>query len=504
MEKENDVKFTGLLRDKNILVFTLVVTLLTIVISTLVSVLVGVLIITSLVLGLVVPFIIFKDGKRVPNLLAVFTGHEHPSSGTELPRSCSVCGGERCQRQHPALAHPITAHSHAHVNFMVPQGVDEALEELLNLTLDHYVYVWYREISVHDQLADEIRFIIRYAVANISSRLSKVDLTIVIIDHLLPALINHLDAYVEGSRRVRGNISTEAAVIQYLRAGSGLHQAVRSREEEAAYLRAVVGTVLPFVVPSKYLSSSVAKSFLEELLGRVLLLQLMDLLANPDTLNLLFLLLLSRDSSPWLPHKPEPEVLLLKNFASVNTHPRNSVLRCNLSSVLKDQSLLYLFHTFLKEEGAINILQFCLAVEDFNHHILDPDLTSEQLEQLHHEALELYHTYMVTTAVDRINFPHHVVSHIREIVHSDIKDIVKLRTTRPLFQAYEHAYNLLEREYLPLFMHSHASVERSVRIGHHVALEEELSVRIGHHVPLEEGEEPSLSSFPPALLCLVL
>lgn len=42
------------------------------------------------------------------------------------------------------------------------------------------------------------------------------------------------------------------------------------------------------------------------------------------------------------------------------------------------------------------------------------------------------------------------------VVHSEVKDIVKLRTTRPLFQAYEHAYNLLEREYLPLFMHSHS------------------------------------------------
>lgn len=42
------------------------------------------------------------------------------------------------------------------------------------------------------------------------------------------------------------------------------------------------------------------------------------------------------------------------------------------------------------------------------------------------------------------------------VVHGEVKDIIKLRTTYPLFQAYEHAYNLLEREYLPLFMHSHA------------------------------------------------
>ncbi|XP_069944203.1 sorting nexin-14 [Cherax quadricarinatus] len=416
--------------------------------------LVGALLVFSLLSGLSLPFIIFRDGRQVPNLLALITGPENSDNKGEMPRSCSVCGGERCQRQHPNTPLQITAHTH--VNFTVPQSVDEALEELLNLALDRHVYSWYREISIHDQLADEIRYIIRYAVAVLGSKLLKVDLTAVIIGRLLPALINHLDAYVEGSRRVRGNISSEAAVVQYLRAGAGLHRALKSRDDETAYLRGVISTVLPSLLPAKYLSSRLGRTFLEELLGRVLLLQALDLLANPDTLNLIFLLLLSRDSSPWLPHKPEPEVLLLKNFASVNTHPRNSVLRCNLSSVLKDQSLLYLFHTFLKEEGAINILQFCLAVEDFNRHILDPDLTAEQLEQLHHEALELYHTYMVSSAVDRISFPSHIVSHIREIVHGEVKDIVKLRTTRPLFQAYEHAYNLLEREYLPLFMHSHA------------------------------------------------
>ncbi|XP_063609355.1 sorting nexin-14-like isoform X4 [Penaeus indicus] len=453
MEAES-IKVSGLLRDRNVLLLCVFVTFLSIVVSALVSLLVGALLILSFISGLILPVVIFSDGKQVPNLLAIFTGPENSGAKGEIPRSCSVCGGERCQRQHPVTAVQVSAH--AHVNFAVPQSIDEALEELLNLTLDHHVYSWYREISIHDQLADEIRYIIRYAVASLASRLSKIDLTIIIIDKLLPTLINHLDSYVEGGRRVRGNTSQEAAVIQYLRAGGGLHRAVKSREDEAAYLRGVIGTVIPYLLPTKYQASSLARAFLEELLGRVLLLQAMDLLASPDTLNLLFLLLLSRDSSPWLPHKPEPEVLLLKNFASVNTHPRNSVLRSNLSSVLKDQNLLYLFHTFLKEEGAINILQFCLAVEDFNRHILDPDLTPEQLEQFHHEALELYHTYMVSSAVDRINFPSHIVSHIREIVHGEVGDIVKLRTTRPLFQAYEHAYNLLEREYLPLFMHSHA------------------------------------------------
>lgn len=42
------------------------------------------------------------------------------------------------------------------------------------MVLDQYVYSWYREISIHDQLVDEIRYIIRYAVAALATKLSKV------------------------------------------------------------------------------------------------------------------------------------------------------------------------------------------------------------------------------------------------------------------------------------------------------------------------------------------
>ena len=75
------------------------------------------------------------------------------------------------------------------------------------------------------------------------------------------------------------------------------------------------------------LSFSLGKTFLQDLIGHFLLIQGMDLLATPDTVNLLLLLLLEsrRDPPIWCPKVQEPQVLILKNFASVNTHPRNSV-----------------------------------------------------------------------------------------------------------------------------------------------------------------------------------
>ncbi|CAL4096270.1 unnamed protein product, partial [Meganyctiphanes norvegica] len=388
--------------------------------------------------------------KATVKILSLFIKHLSPSIG-DTSRQYALCVGLQCLKDHLDHLSP----QHSPVVFYNSRNLIMTLDQLLNLVLDQHVYSWYREISVHDQLADEIRYIIRYATAAVATRLTKLDLTSLIMKEVIPIILSHLDAYVEGSRRHRGNTPLEATVVHYISAGNGLHRAVKSREEEATYLRAVISSLTKYLLPAKYQDSNLAKSFLEELLGRVLIIRALDLLADPDSVNLLFILLLDRESPDVPPVRPEPEVHILKNFASVNTHPRKSVLRSNLSSVLKEQSLLYLFHSFLKDEGSINILQFCLAVEDFNRHILDPELTHEQLEQLHHEALELYHTYMVATALDRIDFPTHIVSHIREIVHGEVEDIVKLRTTRPLFQAYEHAYNLLEREYLPLFMHSH-------------------------------------------------
>ncbi|XP_047735590.1 sorting nexin-14, partial [Hyalella azteca] len=455
------------------------------------SFVVAVVVLLSFSAGLLVPFLIFREGKHVPNLLVVFLGSEHSHIGEErrreLRRSCSVCGGEQCSHQLPtSLASPIPGPHHPHVHITVPRCVDDALDELLTLVLDEHVYSWYREFSVHDQLADEVRYVIRYAVCVLHARLQEVDLTRVITERLLPSLFSHLDQYVEGGRRVRMAGGVEAGVLEYTRRAGWLHPAMESREAEAQYLRSLVRTLETFLLPQKYQGSSVTNSFLKELLGRFLLLQLMDYLADPDTVNLLLLLLLNPDylhqqqqrqdslnqmlllsSLQGLnkPHIQEPKlqsqeikdggssvsrseqdlepVLLLKSFSSVNTLPRNSSLRNNLSAVLKDQTLLYLFHTFLKEESAINILQFCLAVEDFNRHILDPDLSGGELQALHGEAQDLYHSYMANGAFDFA------------VVHSEASAIVKLRTTRPLFQAYEFAYNLLEREYLPLFLNSH-------------------------------------------------
>ena len=56
------------------------------------------------------------------------------------------------------------------------------------------------------------------------------------------------------------------------------------------------------------------------------------------------------------------KVEFLEGFVSANHSPSQSALQMDLSAILKDQSSLHRFMKFLKEESAINQLQFCLSV----------------------------------------------------------------------------------------------------------------------------------------------
>jgi len=49
------------------------------------------------------------------------------------------------------------------------------------------------------------------------------------------------------------------------------------------------------------------------------------------------------------------------------------------------------------------------------------------------------------------------------VLQEPVENIVKLRTTPPLFQAYEYAYSLLEKALCPLF-HESDDVSNAIRI----------------------------------------
>ena len=107
------------------------------------------------------------------------------------------------------------------------------------------------------------------------------------------------------------------------------------------------------------------------------------------------------------------------------------------------------------------MLQFCLAVENFNKKMMVVDLSQDDLKTLHNEAKDLFDTYIKPGAVNFIKFEDEIVRNISEIISSGSQDIQRLRTSPPLFRAYEQVYNNLEDNLCPKF---HSSDEVSINL----------------------------------------
>lgn len=69
---------------------------------------------------------------------------------------------------------------------------------------------------------------------------------------------------------------------------------------------------------------------------------------------------------------------------------------------------------FLKREGVVHLLQFCLDVEEFSKKILNPDLTQSEMENLYKEAWDLFSVYFKPESPDSIHFPKHIVQQMEQ------------------------------------------------------------------------------------------
>ncbi|EDO42608.1 predicted protein [Nematostella vectensis] len=93
---------------------------------------------------------------------------------------------------------------------------------------------------------------------------------------------------------------------------------------------------------------------------------------------------------------------------------KNPALHLSLADILHTQSVLFPFMQFMRKEAALNVLQFCLTIEDFNKRFFAPDLTQEEADSLSKEAQEMFKMYFEVNALDRINFEPNIVEGLKQ------------------------------------------------------------------------------------------
>ncbi|KAA8582958.1 hypothetical protein FQN60_015504 [Etheostoma spectabile] len=193
----------------------------------------------------------------------------------------------------------------------------------------------------------------------------EVDVPAVFADKVMKAVIKHIGIIVTAQEKANNVESLQQAALEEY--GTDLHIALHSRKDELLYLRKLTEMLFPYVMPPKATDCSQKR---------------------PQS------------------HRP-PWFHFYRNMQMSAT-----------KSHLEQQDLLFRFMNFLKQEGAVHVLQFCLTVEEFNDKILSPELSDSELQRLHGEVVHIYETYCVDESIDKISFDHFIVEEIRNILQT--------------------------------------------------------------------------------------
>uniref|UniRef100_A0A8C7KNV5 Sorting nexin 14 n=1 Tax=Oncorhynchus kisutch TaxID=8019 RepID=A0A8C7KNV5_ONCKI len=307
------------------------------------------------------------------------------------------------------------------------------------------------DITDDEACVDELRMTFRFFASVLVRRAQKVDVPSLISGKMMKAAMKHVEIIAKAKQKVKNTEGLQQAALDEY--GPDLHVALRSRRDELLYLRKVTEMLFSYLMPPKATDCRSLALLMREVMVGSVFLPTLDFMADPDTVNHMVLIFVD-DSPPELAMDP-PSALVpfLQKYADPRTK-KTSVLKLELKEIREQQDLLFRFMNFLKQEGAVQVLQFCLTVEEFNDKILCPELSDSELQRLHGEVQHLYETYCLEESIDKISFDPFIIEEIRNIAQGPYEGVVKLQTMHCLFEAYEHVLSLLESVFTPMFCHS--------------------------------------------------
>lgn len=218
---------------------------------------------------------------------------------------------------------------------------------------------------------------------------------------LLPVAYSHLEIL---DRIVESEGSSEDKIVKAcIDNENHIHQATVNRISEVNFLRCVIRRALPHLVSRNNVECQVLLDLLNEILTCSVLLPLMDVLADPATVNSLVILATNGKVQKVSGCSGPPQrVVLLESFTkqfqmSLNDHGKDQSID---TKFLKDQEKLYNFmqHLKSKSNNDIDLLRFFLDVEHLNaelekmHSSCDPFRLTE-LQSKSEKLLQFYQTH---------------------------------------------------------------------------------------------------------------
>lgn len=204
-------------------------------------------------------------------------------------------------------------------------------------------------------------------------KLKQIDAPFLLTDKLLPCAFAHYELI---QKMVADGIPMDKLAKHFHLSDRAIHPAVINRNAELNYLRAVAKCLVPRLCQNDDFDSHVFFSLVRELFSGWALLPLMDVISDPNLINLLVIVATTKTKKLHKPIANDQRVVFLQRFVA-GAEPIQSSATTSETDILTDQTQLYAFMQFLKKEGAVDVLRFYLDVDGLNADLMDPKVTTD-------------------------------------------------------------------------------------------------------------------------------
>ncbi|GAA6001982.1 hypothetical protein JCM10207_003023 [Rhodosporidiobolus poonsookiae] len=172
-----------------------------------------------------------------------------------------------------------------------PPFLNAAVDSLLSLILRDFVLKWYSNISDSPVFPHAVETTIRETLQNLTVRVAKQDWSDVLVGRILPLLTSHLDKS-RVAESATGDEDDLLAASRYAKEldSHKLHPAVdvastNSRPAEEEWLRSLIESMLPLILPERELDSPAVRVMVREIVSCAVMLPIFDMLGDPDFYN---------------------------------------------------------------------------------------------------------------------------------------------------------------------------------------------------------------------------
>ncbi|CAF3207603.1 unnamed protein product, partial [Rotaria sp. Silwood2] len=354
-------------------------------------------------------------------------------------------------------------------HLMLSKRIDTAIDEFCCLCLRDHVYPWLSLITQDDSVVYEAKYVFRFFLATVIRRIQNVDINAFVLERLLPLIFQTFDRYIqtikiESSNEFQCSTDFLKKVFQ-----TDLHIAMYNRQSELKYLKRLILDLMPIITPKFIYECKGSRHFLSELIACQILIDGIDAICEPDTLNrlfhLYFITAIQRRNltSNIILNSSDTSVELLTHFCTMNGPIHKNKLTLQLTDVMYEKELLSQFSRVLDRYGSVGLLSIYIALSDLLNDI--PSASNILVrKKIHRRLKHIDERYLNRTNSDgyvSISNPHDyddtLIDDIKNLIYNHLEQCIneendenksdKLNETFDL----QHTFSLLSRFHCKIY-----------------------------------------------------